>query len=234
MLLSVDNLTVKYGKAVVATDVSLEVADGAIVALLGANGAGKSSLLRVISGLKRAAAGRVLFEGADICSLAPHEIVGRGLVQVPEGRRLFPFLTVLENLKLGASRQKDKKKIAADQEKVFTYFPKLKQRARQKAGTMSGGEQQMLAIARSLMSDPKLLILDEPSLGLAPLVISELGRIGRAINQTGVSILLVEQNVTLAFELAEYGYVLDVGRVIMSGPMEDLKADESITRAYLG
>jgi branched-chain amino acid transport system ATP-binding protein len=233
-MLEVSELVVRYGKAVVVDRVSLQVGQGGTTALLGANGAGKSSILKVISGLKQAAAGGVSFLGEDLLKLPPHRIVRLGLVQVPEGRRLFPYLTVLENLRLGASTQRDRKKIEHDLDQVFGFFPRLAERLGQKASSMSGGEQQMLAIGRALMAGPKLLILDEPSLGLAPIIVRELGKIIARINQSGISVLLVEQNVTLAFELATYGYVLDAGRVMIQGSMQELRQNDQVTRAYLG
>ena len=234
MLLSIKNLTVHYGKALAVSNVSLRVERDKIVAMIGANGAGKTTILKVLSGLKTPTSGEVGFSGKRIDGMKPYDIVRLGLVHVPEGRKLFPYLTVLENLMLGASVRKDKSGIKEDIERVFKNFPVLRERYDQKAGSMSGGEQQMLAIGRALMAKPKLLLLDEPSLGLAPLVIDELGLIIKNIHESGVSVLLVEQNISLALRLANYGYVLEVGTVILQGDMEELKGNEIIDRAYLG
>ncbi len=234
MLLSIKNLTVHYGKALAVSNVSLEVEKGKIVAMIGANGAGKTTILKVLSGLKVPTSGEVWFSGRRIDGMEAYDIVRLGLVHVPEGRKLFPYLTVLENLILGASVRKNKSDIKEDMERIFNNFPVLRERHNQKAGSMSGGEQQMLAIGRALMAKPKLLLLDEPSLGLAPLVIDELGLIIKSIHESGVSVLLVEQNISLALRLASYGYVLEVGAVILQGDMEELKGNEIIDRAYLG
>jgi branched-chain amino acid transport system ATP-binding protein len=234
MLLEVKNIVVRYGKATAVDNVSLEVPEGAIVAIIGANGAGKSTIMNALSGLTPLAQGEIWFLNQRIDGLATNEIVKLGMVLVPEGRQLFPFLTVTNNLKLGASLRKDKTEIKKDMEEIFERFPRLKERRNQQAGTLSGGEQQMLAIARGLMAKPKLLLLDEPSLGLAPIVIQELGGVIENINQKGVSVILVEQNIPLALRVANTGYALQVGRVVLEGVIEKFKSAEAVKRAYLG
>lgn len=234
MLLEVKNLTVRYGKALAVEKVSLEVQQGKIGIIVGANGAGKTTILKVISGLISPTSGEVWFAGKRIDGMQAFEITRLGLVHVPERRRLFPYLTVLENLELGASTRKDKSGIRKEMEKIFGSFPILRERRNQKAGSLSGGEQQILAIGRALMASPKLLMLDEPCLGLAPVVIDELYSIIRNINQSGVSVLLVEQNVSLALRLGSYGYVLEVGSVTLQGDINELRDNEIINRAYLG
>lgn len=234
MLLSVKDLTVHYGKAAAINSLSLQVADGTVVTIIGANGAGKSTILKALSGLIPVSLGEIWFRERRIDGMAPYNIVSLGLVQVPEGRRLFPYLTVLSNLKLGASLRKDKVEIKKDMEEVFEHFPILKERRNQKAGTLSGGEQQMLAIARSLMARPKLLLMDEPSLGLAPILVNELIPIIRNINERGVSVLLVEQNVPLALKVGEKAYALQVGKIVLEGTIEEFKDSEIVKRAYLG
>lgn len=234
MLLSVKDLTVHYGKAAAINSLSLQVADGTVVTIIGANGAGKSTILKALSGLIPVSLGEIWFRERRIDGMAPYNIVSLGLVQVPEGRRLFPYLTVLSNLNLGASLRKDKVEIKKDMEEVFEHFPILKERRNQKAGTLSGGEQQMLAIARSLMARPKLLLMDEPSLGLAPILVNELIPIIRNINERGVSVLLVEQNVPLALKVGEKAYALQVGKIVLEGTIEEFKDSEIVKRAYLG
>ena len=234
MLLSVKEITVHYGKAAAVDNLSLEVAEGAVVTIVGANGAGKSTILKALSGLIPLTSGEIWFRDRRIDGMAPYHIVSLGLVQIPEGRRLFAYLTVLSNLKLGASLRKDKAGIKRDMDEVFEHFPILWDRRDQKAGTLSGGEQQMLAIARSLMAKPKLLLMDEPSLGLAPLLVKELVPIIRDINERGVSVLLVEQNVPLALKAAKMAYALQVGKVILQGDIEEFKDSEIVKRAYLG
>jgi branched-chain amino acid transport system ATP-binding protein len=234
MLLRVKNLSVYYGKAMALENVSLEVVPGEAVTIIGANGAGKSTLLKVLSGLWPPTSGEVYFDGKRIEGMRPYEIVSLGLVHIPEGRRLFPYLNVFENLKLGASLRKDKDGIKQDLEGVFTHFPILLDRRKQKAGSLSGGEQMMLAIGRGLMAKPRLLLMDEPSLGLAPVMVDELVSLIKAINKGGVSVLLVEQNVFLALQVAHRGYVLEVGRVILEGNMEQFRNSEVVKRAYLG
>ena len=234
MLLDIKNLTVRYGKALAVEKVYLEVQKGKVVIIVGANGAGKTTILKVISGLITPTSGEVWFCDKRIDGMQAFQIVRLGLVHILEGRRLFPYLTVLENLKLGASIRKDKTGVKKEMEKIFESFPILKDRRDQKAGNLSGGEQQMLAISRALMAKPELLMLDEPCLGLAPIVIDELYSIIRNINESGVSVLLVEQNVSLALRLGSYGYVLEVGSVILQGDMDELRDNEIINRAYLG
>jgi branched-chain amino acid transport system ATP-binding protein len=234
MLLSVNDITVHYGKAIAVDHVSLEVADGAVVTIIGANGAGKSTILKALSGLIPLTSGEIWFQDRRIDGMAPYNIVNLGLVQIPEGRRLFPYLTVLSNLRLGASLRKDKAGITKDMDEVFEHFPILKERRDQKAGTLSGGEQQMLAIARSLMAKPRLLLMDEPSLGLAPLLVNELVPIIKNINERGVGVLLVEQNVPLALKTATSAYALQVGKVILKGDIDKFKGSEIVKRAYLG
>ena len=207
---------------------------GEIVTLIGANGAGKSTTLRTISGLIAPKSGAVDFEGQGIAGLGAHEIVRRGISQVPEGRRIFADMTVLENLELGAFIRNDKDGIASDMEMVFTRFPRLKERISQQAGTLSGGEQQMLAMGRALMSRPRLLLLDEPSMGLAPLLIKEIFSIIVDINKAGTTILLVEQNANMALSIANRAYVLETGRITLSGSAKDLAASEEVRKAYLG
>jgi branched-chain amino acid transport system ATP-binding protein len=234
MLLRVKALTVHYGKAAAVDDFSLEVVEGTVVTIIGANGAGKSTILKALSGLIPLTSGEIWFQDRRIDGMAPYNIVSLGLVQIPEGRRLFPYLTVLSNLKLGASLRKDKAGIKKDMEEVFEHFPILWGRHNQKAGTLSGGEQQMLAIARSLMAKPKLLLMDEPSLGLAPLLVNELVPIIKDINERGVSVLLVEQNVPLALKAAKRAYALRVGKVILQGDIDEFKSSEIVKKAYLG
>jgi branched-chain amino acid transport system ATP-binding protein len=234
VLLEANNLTVHYGKSVAINDVSLEVAEGSIVSLIGANGAGKSTVLRALSGLVPLSTGEIWFLGKRIDKMTPAEIVKMGLVQVPEGRWLFPHLSVLINLQLGATIRKDKKQINEDLQKVYERFPRLWERRKQKAGTLSGGEQQMLAIGRGLMAKPKLFLLDEPSLGLAPIVVENLGDVIEDVNKEGVSVLLVEQNVPLALRVAQRGYALQIGKVVLEGDIEKIKSSDIIERAYLG
>jgi branched-chain amino acid transport system ATP-binding protein len=234
MLLRVKDLSVYYGKAMALEKVSLEVAPRAVVTILGANGAGKSTLLKVLSGLWSSIAGEVYFDAKRIEGMEPYDIVSLGLVHVPEGRKLFPYLNVLENLKLGASLRKDKEGIKQDMEGVFAHFPILRDRRKQKAGSLSGGEQMMLAIGRGLMAKPRLLLMDEPSLGLAPVMVDELVSVIQTINKSGVSVLLVEQNVFLALQVAQRGYVLEVGKVILEGNIEQFRNSEVVKRAYLG
>jgi len=234
MLLRVKDITVYYGKATAIDSVSLEVAEGTVVTIVGANGAGKSTILKALSGLIPLTSGEIWFLDKRIDGMAPFHIVNLGLVHIPEGRRLFPYLTVLSNLKLGASLRKDKAGIKKDMDEVFEHFPILWERRNQKAGTLSGGEQQMLAIARSLMAKPKLLLMDEPSLGLAPILVNELVPVIKNINERGVGVLLVEQNVPLALQVAERAYALQVGKVILEGNIDEFKGSEIVKRAYLG
>ena len=231
---SLQNLKVSYGAAPALKGISLQVETGNIVTLIGSNGAGKSTTLRAISGLIPLVEGEILFEGKKIHGLSPQEIVHRGIAHVPEGRRVFPFMTVLENLKMGAFRRKDKKEIRMDLEKLFVHFPVLRDRQAQRAGSLSGGEQQMLAIGRALMSQPRLLLLDEPSMGLAPIMVQELSRIIIEINQRNVGIIIVEQNAQMALRLAHQAYVLETGSVVLEGKASELIHDEHIRKAYLG
>jgi branched-chain amino acid transport system ATP-binding protein len=234
-MLTVKNLEVCYGAISALLDVSFHIEQGRIVTLIGGNGAGKTTTLRTISGLLRAKRGTVTFKGEDISKLPPHQIVARGLCHVPEGRMVFSNLTVDENLAMGAYLKTDKAKIAANREYVFSVFPRLKERLSQAAGTLSGGEQQMLAIGRALMGDPQLLMLDEPSLGIAPKLISIIFEKIVEINKNhGITILLVEQNANLALEVSHEAYVLETGRVVMQGPSEQLRANPELKAAYLG
>jgi branched-chain amino acid transport system ATP-binding protein len=234
MMLKAENLEVYYGNIHALHEVSFEVKEGEIVTLIGANGAGKTSVLHAVSGLIPIRSGSVSFLGQDLTLLAPDKIVQLGLGQVPEGRRIFANLTVKENLEMGAFTRKDPKGIKADYQQVFTRFPRLKERLNQVAGTLSGGEQQMLAIARSLMSRPKLLLMDEPSMGLAPLLVQEIFGIIKEINATGTTILLVEQNAQLALSIADRAYVLETGRVVLQGDAQELANSEEVRKAYLG
>ena len=233
-MLRIADLNVYYGAIHALKGISLEVHQGEIVTLIGANGAGKSTTLRTISGLIPPKSGAVDFEGQGIAGLGAHDIVRRGISQVPEGRRIFADMTVLENLELGAFIRNDKDGIASDMEMVFTRFPRLKERISQQAGTLSGGEQQMLAMGRALMSRPRLLLLDEPSMGLAPLLIKEIFSIIVDINKAGTTILLVEQNANMALSIANRAYVLETGRITLSGSAKDLAASEEVRKAYLG
>jgi branched-chain amino acid transport system ATP-binding protein len=234
MLLSIKNISVQYGKAMALDGVSLEVDEGSVVSIIGANGSGKSTLLRALSGLVTINAGEIWFSGKRIDGLETTEIVKLGIAHIPEGRKLFPYLTVMDNIKLGASLRKDKAGINRDMEGVFERFPRLRERRDQQAGTLSGGEQQMLAIARGLMAKPRMLLLDEPSLGLAPIVVDELVPLIKNINQEGVTILLVEQNIPLTFRVAERGYALQVGKVVLEGSIEKFKSSDAVMKAYLG
>jgi len=233
-MLAVDGIKVHYGAIQALKGVSLTVGKGEMVALIGANGAGKTSTLRAVSGMLKPSAGRITLEGKDTTSLKAHQLVPRGMAHAPEGRGVFPNLSVQENLELGAYLRKDTAGIQQDMEKGFSLFPVLKERRKQMAGTLSGGEQQMLAIARALLSRPQLLLLDEPSLGLAPQVTETIFRTLREVNASGVSVLLVEQNAHLALNAAHYGYVLETGEVVMAGPGKALLDSPEIRRAYLG
>jgi len=233
-MLEVKNIQVAYGKIVAVKDVSVTVNQGEIVTLIGSNGAGKSTTLRTISGLIKPKSGEILFNGKRIDGLPGHEIVGMGICHSPEGRRIFPRMTVKENLELGAFLRNNKAEVAADMERVLDLFPRLKERIKQTAGTMSGGEQQMLAVSRALMGDPKLLLLDEPSMGLAPVLVELIFDTIVKIRQQGVTILLIEQNATAALEVADRAYVLESGKVKMSGSAKELSSDDKVTKAYLG
>ncbi len=233
MLLSAEGVRVHYGGAAALRGVDLAVPDGQVVALLGANGAGKTTMLRAISGLVVPSSGEIRFEERPLTGRTPKAIVAAGIVHVPEGRQLFPRMTVLENLELGAYLRRDGG-IRGDLERVLEHFPVFKERRRQIAGSLSGGEQQMLAIGRALMARPRLLLLDEPSLGLAPRMVEEVASIVRGINESGVSILLVEQNAEMALGLASTAYVMEGGTIALSGAATELRADERVRRAYLG
>ena len=232
MMLQVTNLNVYYGNIRALKDVSFSVAEGEIMTLIGANGAGKTTTLLTISGLKKAQSGTIRFQGKDIAKTTPQSRVAMGISQSPEGRRVFPGLTVLENLEMGAYLRKDD--FSGDMEKVFTYFPRLKERKKQSAGTLSGGEQQMLAMGRALMSRPKLMLLDEPSMGLSPLLVSEIFEIIRRLNDNGTTILLVEQNAALALKLAHRAAVMETGRIVLAGTGEELSRSPAVQKAYLG
>jgi branched-chain amino acid transport system ATP-binding protein len=231
-MLRIDDLKVSYGGIEAVKGISFEVPEGQIVTLIGANGAGKSTTLRTIAGLVKPASGRIHLQGDDITGLSPDRIVSKGITLVPEGRRVFPDMTVLENLKIGAYLRKDS--LEEDLKWVYELFPRLKERSWQAAGTLSGGEQQMLAVGRALMSRPKLMMMDEPSLGLAPLVVKGIFDIIKEINKQGVTILLIEQNANMALHTAHLGYVLETGRITLSGPGEELLNNEAVKKAYLG
>jgi branched-chain amino acid transport system ATP-binding protein len=233
-LLSIEKLQVAYGGIRAVKGIDLEVREGELVCLIGANGAGKTTTLRAITGIVRAAAGAVRYEGADISRLKPHQIARRGLALVPEGRGVFAQLTIEENLAMGAYARRDAAAVAADVERAFTLFPRLKERRRQIAGTLSGGEQQMLAISRAMMSRPKLLLLDEPSMGLAPIMVEKIFDVIRTIATEGVTLLLVEQNARLALEVSHRAYVLEGGLVTLTGEGKTLLHDPRIREAYLG
>lgn len=229
-----ENLSVRYGPIPAVTDLNIEMAKGSVVCMLGANGAGKSTTLRAFAGLTKPSGGRITLDGEDVTGLPSNEMVRRGVSLSPEGRRLFPDMTVGENLKLGAYLGSGKHGWKADMERVFSYFPRLGERLHQRAGSMSGGEQQMCAIGRAMMSNPRVLLLDEPSLGLAPIMIAEVARIVRHINEDGISVLIVEQNARLALRLSDYGYLLETGRLVREGPASELLTDEHVQDAYLG
>jgi branched-chain amino acid transport system ATP-binding protein len=234
VLLELQDLDVHYGAIHALRGVSFRVGKGEIVTLIGANGAGKTTTLRAVSGMLRPSKGQIQYEGAPIAGLKPHRLVARGLCHAPEGRGIFPNLTVTENLQLGAFLRRDGQGIVQDMERGFTLFPRLRERAKQMAGTLSGGEQQMLAIARALMARPRLLLLDEPSLGLAPTLVETIFSIIQEINKQGVTILLVEQNAHLALGIAKHGYVLETGTVVQSGTGAELLRSPEIRKAYLG
>ena len=233
-VLVVDEIHTFYGSIEALKGISLEVNEGEIVTLIGANGAGKSTTLRSISGIVPPRMGRIVFNGAEIQGLPGHVVAEIGIAQAPEGRRIFPRMTVLENLEMGAFTRRDPKGIKDDIQRVYSLFPRLKERERQKGGTMSGGEQQMLAIGRALMAQPKLLLLDEPSLGLAPVVVDRIYDVIREINQQGTTIVLVEQNANYALDVSTRGYVLETGYVALSDTSENLRNDERVQAAYLG
>ena len=233
-LLTVSDLVIHYGAIQALRGISFEVAEGEIITLIGSNGAGKSTTLHAISNIIKKTAGKVFFSGKDISATAPDKIVVEGLVQVPEGRRIFANLSVKDNLEMGAYSRKDRAGIRNDMEMVISLFPRLKERIHQIAGTLSGGEQQMLAMSRSLMAKPRLLLLDEPSMGLAPILVDEIFAVIRRVNQAGTTILLVEQNAYKALGIAARGYILETGMIIKSGPASDLMKDDAVKAAYLG
>ena len=233
-LLEVKNLTVSYGAIKALHDISFSVEDKEVITLIGSNGAGKTTTLHAVSNILKKDAGRIFFEGEDITDCAPDKIVERRLIQVPEGRRIFQNLSVRENLELGAYLRRDKAEIRRDTEKVFALFPRLKERLKQNAGTLSGGEQQMLAMGRALMASPKLLLLDEPSMGLAPILVDEIFSIIKKISAEGTTILLVEQNAYKALSVADRAYILETGAISKSGKASDLAADPAVKAAYLG
>jgi len=234
MLLSLKRISVHYDKVEVLKNISLSVEEGEIAALIGANGAGKTTTLRVISGLKKPTSGEIWFDQRNIAQMNPEKIVEFGIAHVPEGRRVFSNMTVYENIILGAFSRKDKDGIEKDVKERYRQFPRLGERKGQQAGSLSGGEQQMLAIARALMAKPKLMLLDEPTMGLAPLVVNRVAEIIREINQNSVSVLLVEQNARVALRLAAKGYVLETGTIVVSGPGKDIKENDHVKQAYLG
>ena len=234
MMLVVENINVFYGGIHALKDLTIEVEQGEIVTLIGSNGAGKSTTLNAISGLVRPKSGHILFKGKPIEHMAPHNIVVAGMVQVPEGRRVFAELSVRDNLELGAYTRRDKQGVAHDFQRVFELFPRLEERKAQPAGTLSGGEQQMLAIGRGLMAAPQLLLLDEPSMGLAPLLVREIFRIVKEINRTGTTILLVEQNARMALSIAHRAYVLETGRVVLADAADNLAQMDEVKKIYLG
>lgn len=234
MLLQIKDLSAGYGDIHVLRNINLTIAEGQVVALVGANGAGKSTLLKTISGLIKPYSGSILFQDEEITRMPSREIVARGIIQVPEGRRLFPQMTVEENLMMGAFRRKKNKDITPELEKVYTIFGRLKERSRQLAGSLSGGEQQMCAFARGLMGNPKLICIDEMSLGLAPLIVDDLVDIVKEINQAGTSVLLVEQDVQLALDNSDTGYVLSTGEIVMEGDSKTLLENQEIKEIYLG
>jgi branched-chain amino acid transport system ATP-binding protein len=233
-MLEVRDLQVHYGTVEAVKGVSFHLDAGEMISLIGANGAGKSTILRALTGLVQPSAGAITFDNVSLVGLSPHQIIRMGIGHVPEGRRLFPKMTVLENLKMGAYLQRRKADVAATLEHIYEHFPILKERGQQRAGSLSGGEQQMLATARALMNRPRLLMLDEPSIGLSPIMTAEVGKIVQQINAMGVSIILVEQNAMLALTIAQRSYVLETGHIVMHGKAQDLLQDEGVKKAYLG
>jgi branched-chain amino acid transport system ATP-binding protein len=233
-VLEVEGIHTFYGSIHALKGISIQVHEGEIVTLIGSNGAGKSTTLRSINGLIHPRRGRIRFQGQDITRTPPHKIVGMGVAQSPEGRKLFPRMSVTENLEMGAFQRKDRAGLGEDMDRVFTLFPRLAERRKQKAGTMSGGEQQMCAIGRALMARPKLLMLDEPSLGLAPIFVQRIFETVVEINRQGTAILLVEQNALMALDVASRGYVLETGKVALEGPAKELKTNEQVRKTYLG
>ncbi|WP_238885255.1 ABC transporter ATP-binding protein [Clostridium sp. YIM B02551] len=233
-MIKIDNLVVSYGGIEALKDISLEVPSGKIVTLVGANGAGKSTTLKSIVGLVKPKSGSISYEGIDLTKLSTEKMVEKGIALVPEGRKVFTDLTVLENLKIGAYSRKDRKEISEDIENVYSLFPRLKERSWQLAGTLSGGEQQMLAIGRALMSRPKLIMMDEPSLGLAPIIVKELFGIIKRIREEGTTVLLIEQNANAALKIADIGYIMETGKITLKGSGADLLNNDEVKKAYLG
>ena len=233
-VLEIDDVHVYYGAIHALKGVSLHVNDGEIVSLIGANGAGKSTTLRAINGINRPRQGTIRFQGHEITGAAPHAIVKSGIAQSPEGRRLFPLMSVTENLEMGAFQRTDRENLSEDMDRVFELFPRLHERRTQKAGTLSGGEQQMCAIGRALMARPKLLLLDEPSMGLAPIFVERIFETVVEVNKQGTPVLLVEQNALMALEVAKRGYVMETGRIALEGPANELKTNEQVRKTYLG
>lgn len=233
-MLKVNNLNVSYGAIHAIHDISIEVSEGEIVSLIGANGAGKTTTLHTITGLKKPASGEASFDGHNLFTMNPSKIVTLGMAHVPEGRRIFSQMTVAENLSMGAFIVSDKARVEEDMESVYSRFPRLKERSKQAGGTLSGGEQQMLAIGRALMSRPKMMLMDEPSMGLSPLLVKEIFTIIEELNRSGMTILLVEQNAKMALSIAHRAYVLETGRIVMSGNAKDMLADDKVRKAYLG
>jgi branched-chain amino acid transport system ATP-binding protein len=234
MILEIKDLWVHYGRAEAVKGISLEVEEGSIVTLIGANGAGKTTILRAISGLKRLTSGEIWYQGQRIDGLAPHEVVKRGITHVPEGRQLFYTLSVMQNLEMGGFLLKKRGDFKRNLDSMLQHFPNLERRIRNQATDLSGGEQQMVAVARALMSNPRVVLMDEPSLGLSPLMVGEVAKIITEINKTGVTIVLVEQNARMALRLAKMAYVLEVGRVAQKGAASDISKDEHVAKAYLG
>lgn len=234
MLLEMKDISVSYGKVSAVRNISIAVPEGGIATIIGGNGAGKTTTLRAMSGMVPLTGGEIHFDGARVDGLSSDKVVAKGIAHVPEGRRIFPDMTVEENLRTGAFLRRDKAEVESDLDGVFTRFPRLKERRRQMAKTMSGGEQQMLAIGRALMSAPKLLLMDEPSMGLAPVIVEEIAQIIEEINAQGLSVVLVEQNAELALELADHAYVLETGNLALEGPANELHDNEHVRAAYLG
>ena len=233
-MLELKDVNVSYGAIHAIHDVSLTVNDGEIVSLIGANGAGKTTILHTITGLKKASSGSITYDGHDLVKTEPSKIITLGMAHVPEGRHIFPSMTVAENLEMGAYIRNDKDGIQASVKEVFERFPRLKERRRQLAGTLSGGEQQMLAVGRALMSNPKIILMDEPSMGLSPLLVKEIFHIIQEVHKQGITVLLVEQNAKMALSIADRAYVLETGHISMSGPAQELLNDEKVKKAYLG
>lgn len=233
-MLKVENINVSYGAIHAIHDVSLEVKDGEVVSLIGANGAGKTTILHTITGLTPASSGNIIYDGQDLRKINNSKIVNLGMAHVPEGRHVFTRMSVQENLEMGAYIRNNKKEIQKDLERMYEYFPRLRERRKQVAGTLSGGEQQMLAMGRALMSNPKIVLMDEPSMGLSPLLVKEIFRIIKVLHEAGITVLLVEQNARMSLAVSDRAYVLENGRITMSGKAKDLMADDQVRKAYLG